>query len=107
MILRQVENSCSDGIKEGGIFPLEPLPPYAPSQKKKWSKSAIFGKFLDFSPLRNAFYPGASILLLFASNAGEQFFHFGEEFQGFFFFFFLVGIREKNSKEIRKKITNI
>ena len=28
-----------------------------PSQKKKWPKSAIFGNFLDFCPLRNVFCP--------------------------------------------------
>ena len=28
-----------------------------PSQKKKWSKSAIFSKFLYFYPLRNTFCP--------------------------------------------------
>ena len=54
----------SDGIKGGmGEFspppppPWEALPPLAPCQKKKWSKSAIFDKFLDFCPLRNAFCP--------------------------------------------------
>ena len=35
----------------------EALPPLAPSQKKKWPKAAIVGKFLDFCPLRNAFCP--------------------------------------------------
>ena len=36
----------------GGSFPHLP-----PSQKKKWPKSAIFGKLVDFCPLRNAFCP--------------------------------------------------
>ena len=35
----------------------EALPPTCPPQKKKWPKSAIFGKFLDFCPLRIAFCP--------------------------------------------------
>ena len=39
--------------------PLEALPPLAhpPIRWKKWSKSAIFGKFLNFCPLRIAFCP--------------------------------------------------
>ena len=53
----------SGGIKGGGMghFPppsLRPCPPLSPqSEAKKWSKSAIFGKFLNFCPLRNAFFP--------------------------------------------------
>ena len=43
-----------------GVFappPSEALPPLSPSQKKKWPKSAIFDKILDFCPLRIAFCP--------------------------------------------------
>ena len=55
----------SGGIKgEGdGAFALpqsEALPPHLsppPRQKKKWPKSVIFGKFLNFCPLRIAFFP--------------------------------------------------
>ena len=49
--------STKGGI--GGIFPqLEALPPLDPTvRRKKWQKSAIFGKFLDFCPLREAFCP--------------------------------------------------
>ena len=56
----------SGGIKRGGIRGICPpsrqmlcLPraPPPPRQKKKWPKSAIFGKFLDFCPLRITFSP--------------------------------------------------
>ena len=37
---------------------LEALPPTCPPvRRKKWQKSAIFGKILDFCPLRIAFFP--------------------------------------------------
>ena len=48
-------NSGSKG--EGGAWEHFPPPLKAPSQKKKWPKSAIFGKFLDFSPLESHFAP--------------------------------------------------
>ena len=36
----------------------EVLPPLAPPvRRKKWPKSAIFGNFFDFCPLRNVFCP--------------------------------------------------
>ena len=53
----------SGSIKGGGAWghlpppPLEGLPPCPPSQKKKWPKSAIFGKFLDFCPSELHFAP--------------------------------------------------
>ena len=49
----------SGGIKGGGMGQSEALAPFAPppSQKKKWPKSVIFGKFMDFGPLRIAFCP--------------------------------------------------
>ena len=37
----------------GGSAP----PTCPPIERKKWSKSVIFGKFFDFCPLRNAFCP--------------------------------------------------
>ena len=55
----------SGGIKGGGMGenappppPSKALPPLAPPvRRKKWLKSAIFGNFLDFCPLRIAFCP--------------------------------------------------
>ena len=53
----------SGGIKgrHGGIYPPPPrqklCPHLPPVRRKKWPKSAIFGKFLDFCPLRIAFPP--------------------------------------------------
>ena len=51
----------SGGIKGGmGAFPPPSqrlCPPLSPVRKKKWPKSAIFGKFLDFCPLRITFCP--------------------------------------------------
>ena len=56
--------SCAQWRHQGGgVEPWEhlptsrrlcPSPPLSPSQKKKLPKSAIFGKFLDFCPLRIA-----------------------------------------------------
>ena len=58
----------------GKCPPSEALPPTCPPlRRKKWPKSAIFGKFLDFCPLRIAFCPLNAPLHKKISGAGTAF----------------------------------